>query len=148
MNKIIFFLFFSFFLFSASVNANESSIFGKWKTVDDDSGKVKSIVELYEDSGKLYGRILKLFPEPGKDPDPVCDLCPGDRKDQKIIGMVIIDGLTRDGNKWSDGEVLDPNNGKLYDCKIWLEGEKLKIRGYLLFFFRTQTWYRFDQAEG
>ena len=77
-------------------------------------------------------------------PDPVCEKCPGVRKNQKIRGMVIIDGLVQedDGKTWSGGEILDPAKGKTYTCKIWLDDGQLKGRGYLGILFRTQTWLR------
>jgi uncharacterized protein (DUF2147 family) len=54
--------------------------------------------------------------------------------------MEIIDGLTRDGDEWNSGTILDPEDGKEYRCKIWLEDGELKVRGYLYFFYRTQSW--------
>lgn len=120
------------------------SITGKWKTIDDNSAEARSIVEISERAGKIYGKVLKIFPKPSEDPDPVCDQC--DRSDprynKKIISMEIIQDLERDGDEYSGGHILDPENGKVYRCKIWLEGEILKVRGYWGPFYRTQTWLR------
>ncbi len=118
------------------------AITGQWKTIDDETGKPKSMVEIYIKDGKAYGKIVKLFREPGEDPDPVCEECTDYRKNKKIIGMTIITDMVQDGNEWEDGEILDPNNGKIYDCKLWVEDGKLQVRGYVAFFFRTQTWVR------
>lgn len=118
------------------------SILGKWKTIDDETGKPKSIVIIYEEGGKVYGKIEKLFREPGEDPDPICDDCTDHRKDQKVVGMVIITDMEKDDDEWTGGEILDPKNGKVYRCKIWLEDGDLKVRGYIAFLFRTQTWKR------
>lgn len=141
MQKTIFTL---LLLFAASLcYAQDTSIFGKWKTIDDNSGKARSIVEIYEQDGKAYGKIVELFPEPGEDPDPVCDECDQDdeRYGQPVKGLEIIRGLKADNNgNWKNGDILDPENGKEYDCKIWVEEGKLKVRGYLLFLYRTQTW--------
>lgn len=122
----------------------QNDITGKWKTIDDETGDAKSIVSIYERDGKLYGKIVKLFREPGQDPDPVCDECPEDdpRYNKKVIGMEIIKDLIKEGDKFIDGTVLKPDEGKIYDCKIWIENGKLKIRGYWGFFYRTQTWLR------
>jgi uncharacterized protein (DUF2147 family) len=122
-------------------------ITGNWKTIDDETGKPKSIVNIYKKSdGKLYGKIIKLFREKGEDQDPICDKCTDYRKNKKIIGMVIITGLEKDGDEWyADDAILDPNNGKIYDCKIWLDEDNpdlLQVRGYIGWFFRTQTWER------
>ncbi|PCJ87031.1 MAG: hypothetical protein COA57_05345 [Flavobacteriales bacterium] len=123
------------------------SIVGKWKTIDDDTGKAKSVVEIYKKSdGKYYGKITKLFREPGGDQDPVCSECDEDdlRHNKKIKSMEIIKELEKDGNMYEEGNILDPNNGTVYDCKIWREGNKLKVRGYVAFFYRTQTWYPYN----
>jgi uncharacterized protein (DUF2147 family) len=115
-------------------------IFGKWKTIDDETNKPKSVVEIYKKDGKAYGKIIRLFREPHEDQDPICDECTDYRKDQKIIGMTIITDMVQDDDEWEDGEILDPDNGKIYDCKLWVENGELQVRGYIAFFFRTQTW--------
>ena len=117
-----------------------ASPIGLWKTIDDESGKAESIVEIYEQDGMLYGRVVELLDPPPDDPNPVCDECKGDRKDEPIEGMVILRGMKPDGNAWSGGDILDPANGKTYGCKLWVENGKLKIRGYVAFFYRTQEW--------
>jgi uncharacterized protein (DUF2147 family) len=118
------------------------SIVGKWKTIDDASGEAKSIVEIFEKGGKAYGKVIRIFPGPTDDPDPVCDECEEDdpRYKKKIIGMEIISGMERSGDQYANGEILDPENGKVYRCKLWLDGDELKVRGYWGPFFRTQTW--------
>jgi len=125
---------------------SQSAVTGKWKTIDDETGKEKSIVEIYEKDGELYGKILKIFTEPNEDQDPICDKCSGDRKNKKIIGMEIIRDMEWDADdeEWEDGEILDPEDGKTYDCVIWREGDDLKVRGYVAFFYRTQTWKKAD----
>ena len=128
-------------IFSLVINGlNAQDIFGKWKTIDDDTGKPRSIVEIYKKDGKVYGKILKLFREPGEELDPICDECTDYRKNKKVIGLTIITGMEEDDDEWDDGEILDPENGKIYDCKLWIEDGNLKVRGYIAFFFRTQTW--------
>jgi uncharacterized protein (DUF2147 family) len=124
--------------------AQTQSIFGLWKTIDDETNKPRSIVEIYERNGKAYGKIIKLFREPDEDQDPLCDECTDERKDQRVIGMTIIREMERDDDEWEDGDILDPENGKVYDCKLWREGDKLMVRGYIAFFFRTQTWLKAD----
>lgn len=120
------------------------NIVGKWKTIDDNTNEARSVVEIIERGGKLYGKVVMLFPRPGEDPDPVCDKC--DARDQrfkkKIIGMEIIRDLKKDGLEYTGGDILDPENGKVYRSKLWVEGSELKVRGYWGPFFRTQTWLR------
>lgn len=122
------------------------SIIGQWKTIDDETNQPKSIVEIFERGGKVHGKIVKLFRKPGEDQDPVCDECDTDdpRYKKKIIGMEILKNMVKDDEEFSGGEILDPNNGRVYRCRIWLEGKDLKLRGYLGPFFRTQTWLKAD----
>jgi len=127
------------------------SVVGKWKTIDDETGKPKSVVELRIEKDKagkqrVYGKIVQLFRSPKEDQDPKCDKCTDYRKNKKIIGMDIVTGLLADGKEWkADQAILDPNNGKIYDCKIWLDESNpniLHVRGYIGFFYRTQEWIR------
>ncbi len=142
--KLLFTAIFSMVLFVSSITAQ--SVVGKWKTIDDETSKVKSIVEIYKKDGKVYGKILKLFKAPNEDQDPICDKCEGALHNKKIIGMQIINGLEEDDGNWeADDGILDPEKGTLYDCKIWVDEDDsdiLNVRGYIGFFFRTQTWHR------
>lgn len=123
--------------------ANAATIEGRWQTIDDETGEAKSIVELYQQNGQLYGKVTKVLSREGVAPNPVCKKCEGAHKDQPIEGMVIIEGLTREPDgSWANGTILDPANGKTYRATIWLENGALKVRGYLGIFFRTQTWQR------
>lgn len=111
---------------------------GFWQTIDDNTNEPRSIVEIYEKDGKVEGRIVKLInPE---EPNPMCDKCEDERKGQPIEGMVIIEELKQDGSEWAGGHILDPENGKTYRCRIWVEEGTLRVRGYLAIFRRTQTW--------
>jgi uncharacterized protein (DUF2147 family) len=116
---------------------------GIWKTVDEKTGKARSEVEIYEQGGKLYGKILSI-PEPNdKDGKPkICLKCPGADKDRPIIGLVIIKDLAASGDRYTGGTIMDPEDGKVYRAEIWIEGGTLKVRGYIGPFYRTQTWPR------
>lgn len=116
---------------------------GKWNTVDDKTGKVKSEVQLYDQGGRLYGKITGL-PEPNDDKGKpkVCTKCQGADKDQPIVGLVIIKDLAPDGERFKGGTILDPEDGKVYKAEVWTEGDKLKVRGYLGPFYKTQTWVK------
>jgi uncharacterized protein (DUF2147 family) len=132
-------------LFGASIAvAQAQDVTGKWKTVDDESGDERSIVDIYEKNGKMYGKVVKLFRVPGEDPDPVCTKCDDsdDRSNKKIIGMEILRDMKKSGDEYSGGNILDPKNGRIYRCSIWVEGNELKVRGYWGPFYRTQTWMR------
>jgi uncharacterized protein (DUF2147 family) len=127
-----------------ALGAGAGDIVGKWKTIDDETGEPKSIVTIYEQNGKYFGRVESLFRTPDQDQDPVCDQCAEDdsRRNQKVRGMEIIQDMAFTGERWEGGAILDPANGKIYKCEIWLENGDLKVRGYIFFLFRTQTWYQ------
>jgi len=122
-----------------------AQIEGKWKTIDDETGKPKSIVEIFKKSdGKYYGKVIQLLIKPA---DPNCSGCKDDRKDKPILGMEVIRGLSKDGSEFTKGTITDPKNGKTYKCTIKKEGEdKLNVRGYIGFsaLGRSQTWYKVD----
>lgn len=132
------------FLVALFITANVTAqdiVFGQWKTIDE-SGKAKSIVEIYEKDGKAFGKVVEII-DPDKQ-ESTCEECDEDdpRKDQKILGMEIIKDMEKDGSEWDDGTILDPNNGKVYSSKMWLENGKLYVRGYIGFSLigRTQVW--------
>jgi uncharacterized protein (DUF2147 family) len=131
------------FIVVASSAVAQKTVAGKWKTIDDNTGEAKSIIEIFERGGKMYGKVVQIL-DPTAKPDPICDKCPEDdpRFKKKIIGMEIIQGLVKDGDEYSEGTILDPEPGKIYRCKLWLEGEDLMVRGYWGPFYRTQTWKR------
>src|SRR5208283_291355 len=90
----------------ASTSSQNSPV-GQWKTIDDATGKVESLVLIQEENGKLYGRIEKLLAPDPQDPDPRCVHCTGEAKDKPLIGLRILWDLRKDGNQWSGGKVLD-----------------------------------------
>ena len=123
-----------------------SSPVGRWKTIDDVTGKVKSVVAIWEENGKLFGRIQKILDPDPKDPNPTCDDCEGELKGKPVIGLRILWDLQKDGDGWSGGTILDPANGKTYKCLVSVEdgGTKLKVRGFIgvSLLGRTQYWLR------
>jgi uncharacterized protein (DUF2147 family) len=124
----------------------QSTPAGLWRTIDDHTGKEKSLVRIVEVNGEFRGTIEKLFREPGEDPNPNCEKCTGDKKNKPVIGMMILTGLKKDNGQWAGGEILDPQNGKTYRCKAWLEnkGHDLHVRGFIgmALLGRTQIWKR------
>lgn len=116
---------------------------GVWKTIDDETGKPKSQVTIYEQNGKFYGKISEILTDRKQ---AVCDKCDGSKKDKPILGMVIIEGLKAEKDYWAGGTILDPNSGNTYKLSVWYEDGKrdvLKVRGkHWTGLYRTQTWYR------
>jgi uncharacterized protein (DUF2147 family) len=124
-----------------SVNAQD--VIGRWKSIDDETGKAKSIIEIYKQGDKYFGKIVKLLNEP----DGICRTCKTKYKNKNIEGLVILKDLEKDDDEYNDGEIMDPKNGKTYSCYIKLESaNKLKVRGYMGFSLlgRTQYWYRVE----
>lgn len=130
----------------------QTSAIGLWKTIDDETGKPKSLVRISEVNGEFQGKIEKLFRTPDQEQNPRCGKCEDARKDQPIIGMTVITGMKKDGEgEYSGGQILDSNNGKIYKSKMSLrEDGKLDVRGYvgLPMLGRTQTWVREEAAGG
>ncbi|WP_375558767.1 DUF2147 domain-containing protein [Bernardetia sp. OM2101] len=145
ISKISLFIILSLITFGFTSSNPNQTILGKWKTIDDETNKVSSVIEIYEVNGKVHGKIVEVLQE-GRDENTLCTECNGKRKNQKIMGMEILWDLEKESDtEWEDGEILDPNNGKTYSCQVELESnDKLKVRGYIGFSLmgRTQYWYR------
>jgi uncharacterized protein (DUF2147 family) len=116
---------------------------GLWQNIDDETKKPKALIRITEQGGVLTGRIEKILTDK---PDAVCDACTDERKGKPVQGMTILTGLKKDGEAWGGGEILDPNNGKVYrvNLKLAEAGRRLDVRGFIGFaaFGRTQTWIR------
>lgn len=142
MKQFIFFISLMVMLGAGSVVATESPV-GKWNTVDEKNGKVTSQVEIYEQSGKLFGKIVALTEPNDKQGKPkVCIACTGADKNKPIVGLVILRDLTPSGDSYKGGTVLDPEDGKIYTAEIWVEDGKLMVRGYSGFLYKTRTWLK------
>jgi uncharacterized protein (DUF2147 family) len=119
---------------------------GTWQTIDDHTGQPKALVQITQDgSGDLDGKVIKGL-SPNDQPDRRCTACTDARKDQLILGMTIINDMKKVDDGWDNGQILDPENGKIYKCKMHLEdgGQKLVVRGYIgvSLLGRSQTWIR------
>lgn len=144
------------FLFISSAYAIPSNLpTGYWKTIDDVTKKARAVIQI-EDAGnnQFSGRVVKVFPQPGVKENEFCTACTGARHNQRILGMTIMEGLKPEKDKvryWSNGKILDPKTGKIYNCKMHMteSGQKLEVRGYLglSLFGRTQTWLRVQKED-
>jgi uncharacterized protein (DUF2147 family) len=114
-----------------------------WRSIDDKTGQALSLIRIEEHDGVLSGRVEKILTS---DTDRVCVRCTGELRDKPVLGMTVITGMARDGDKWSGGNILDPGNGKTYRglIRILDNGRKLEVRGYIgvSLFGRSQTWLR------
>ena len=128
-----------------SLATAQMSPVGRWHTVDDKTGEVKSEINVIENAGVITGSVSKLLRKDAKQ-DDVCDKCTDDRKDKAILGLQIIRGAKKAEGKdvWEEGKILDPENGKNYTLRMTPVdgGKKLEVRGLIGPFGRTQTWVR------
>jgi|SRR6185295_16430720 len=142
----------SSFAYSADIPAD--SPVGYWKTIDDITGKPKSIIQIWKTKDNvLMGKVVKIFSKDGSDTqNKLCSSCRGDKHNQPIVGMVILTGLTVKEHQWDNGRIINPENGKTYRCAIRAveNGEKLNVRGYmgLPLLGRSQIWERVDLMSG
>ncbi len=148
MLKIAAYLMFGLFLvFSNIVIAENLSPVGLWKTIDDKTGKPRSLIRINESNGEYSATIEKglLATDTG---EAICDKCSDERKNQKLLGMTIVKGLKKNGPQYDGGEILDPDNGKTYRCKMKLDetGNRLEVRGFIgiSLLGRSQIWNRVE----
>ncbi len=134
-------------VFSSLAYADSSPV-GLWKTIDDATGKPRSLIRITDKNGELIATVKKGL-LPSDSPNDVCDQCTGERKGKPLIGMVIMDGMKAKGDVFEGGHILDPDNGETYKCKIKLDstGKKLEVRGFIgdSLFGRSQTWMREEE---
>lgn len=132
---------------SQTLWAAEATPAGLWKTIDDTINKPRSLIRITEQNG-VYSAVVEKGLLETDTGDKVCDKCTDERKGQKIIGMTIAKGLKKNGNKYDGGEILDPDNGKVYKCKMTLDesGNNLEVRGYIgiSLIGRSQIWHRVE----
>ena len=128
---------------ACAIAAGDALPIGLWTTVDDHTHQPRSQVEISERDGALYGKVVRVYPQPGEPADPRCEECAGERHNQKILGMTILWDLHRHGDAWDGGEILDPESGDTYRVTLHLtaDGRRLEVRGYvgIAVFERTQV---------
>ena len=139
-------------LFLSTAFAAPDTPVGYWKTIDDVTGKPKSIVHIWKTADNtLTGKVVKIFPSKGKTQGELCTACKGANSNQPIVGMVILTGLKGTQARWKNGEILDPENGKSYSCSVRVadNGNHLDVHGYigLPLLGRSQTWQRVDVMD-
>ncbi len=142
MRRMQFWLLSILTVFYVSVAAAKAPV-GNWTTIDDKTGKKRSLVHLSVEDGELSGKILHVYAEAGD--TGICKLCPGTFKNKPIKNLTFLWGLKEnpDGS-WSGGEILDPKSGKIYHARMTQKGDKLYVRGYVgvPLLGRTQIWTR------
>ena len=124
----------------------QASPVGLWKTIDDDTNQEKSFVRIVEVSGTLSGKIEKILDATKQ--DSTCEKCTDSRKNQKVLGMTIIENVKKAAGEehWDSGTILDPNNGKTYKVRLTPKdgGKVLEVRGFIGPLYRNQKWLRLE----
>ena len=130
-------------LFAVATFAQSNLSVGLWKSEEPDKS---TLIRTYEENGKLMGKVEKLMKKGVEDATSTCTKCTGESKDKPITGLPIIWDMKKDGAKWGDGKILEPDSGKVYACKIEPspDGKKLNVRGSILFLGKTQVWARVE----
>jgi uncharacterized protein (DUF2147 family) len=130
-------------LLATAQAADPNSPVGKWRTIDDKSGKPKSIVQITENDGVLTGKIVELLEGAS---EKACSKCEGDLKDKPLVGMRILWDLKKEGDTWTDGKIFNPADGGTYTSKAKLTdgGKTLDVIGKWMFFSKQQKWQRVE----
>lgn len=140
---------------SAADSTGDQGVYGYWKSVEKDTKRTQSIFKLYEEKGRLVGKIVKIYPKPGEKHDPICSECDGERKGKPKQGMVFFWNFVPSKDKprkWVDGKILNPDDGKVYGSEATLseDGKQLSVYGYIRILFKiggTNIWTRPTAAE-
>lgn len=141
-NRLLALLIFTFLFSTASIAQTSDAILGSWANPNG-----QDHILIYKKGNKYFGKLdwIKIpNDEHGKpktdinNPDPAL-------RSRPDLGLELLKDFTFDGdNVYNDGTVYDPKNGKTYSCKLTLEGNTLKLRGYIgiSLFGRTEIWTR------
>lgn len=118
---------------------------GLWIASDQRDGKPRALIRIAERDGEFFASIEQGL-RPEHEASPVCEKCPGARRNQPLLGMTIVWGMKRIGEGYGGGEILDPDTGQIYRCLMNLarDGKRLEVRGYLALplLGRSLTWRR------
>lgn len=129
-------------VFLVSFSGQAQDIFGQWKTIDDQTGEAKSIVEIYKRDGKVFGKIVSILNPEVK--DALCLKCEGEDKNKPVLGFELIKNMTKEGRYYKNGTIFDPEHGKKYKCRLMLteNPDILQVRGFIAFLYASQYWQR------
>lgn len=132
-------------LFIETPLAYSASLVGVWQTFSDKTGEAESLIQLTESNGRIDGKVMQVFSPPSDTSTPLCEACTGTNKDKPVVGMTILHAMVSADPAYAQGDILDPEDGQHYKCKLHLISDSvLEVRGYLgvSLFGRTQTWKR------
>lgn len=137
-------------LFALSAHAWAGEMAGVWQEYDDKTGKVEALIRIEQlPDGTYEGKIIRLMADVVGKEHMVCNNCQGSLHNQPLLGMRILFGMKRkDSLTFEGGEILDPDEGKVYRCRMRLseDGKTLEVTGYIgiSWFGQSETWKRAD----
>lgn len=137
----------SFALFCATLAADD--ICGYWKSINDDTDKTQCIVAIYEYEGKCYGRIIATCDKEGVVDDTIYhpkSRAPGVVGNPFYAGLDLLWNLRDRGERYK-GKIIDPQKGGIYNAEVWVDEGNLIVRGELLIFGKSVTWYPATTAD-
>jgi uncharacterized protein (DUF2147 family) len=138
-------------LVASPLSSDAQSVEGKWTTFNEETGSPLSVIEIKKVGNSIDGKVAEIFLERFQGDDPICTKCSAERKDKKVININFLWGFKKNGDEWTEGNILDPQDGHVYDFKLWLEDDNtIKVRGYggvMNLFYRTQTWKRLGTSQ-
>ena len=120
-------------------------VIGKWKIIKEETGEARSIVKIYEEDGEVYGQVIRILNEAKR--DKLCTKCKGEDKNKKIEGLILMKHFHKDGEEYVDGTIMNPDDGKIYKSKMWLDEDNpdlLNVGGYVGIFYKTVQWQRYE----
>jgi hypothetical protein len=131
--------------------AQEPTLAGVWKQIDPRTGIVGGLILFRENNGLWEGYIVKMYPKPGDPENPTCTACTGDRKNQPLLGLRLVENAKRDGLSYENGTILDPRNGSEYGVRVTLspDNQTVTVRGFLgiPLLGQSQEWKRLSEDE-
>jgi len=123
-----------------AASAQESPL-GKWRTLDDKTGKPMTVTEVYmAKNGTMAAKIVENLGLPA-----TCTTCSGEYKNKPVVGMVTLWNLKQKNGVWSDGNGYKPSEDtkfKVKSAKLIEGGNKLEVTGCKSVFCRSATWVR------
>ncbi len=142
--------FYSTVFFTAlSISCIGTEITGFWETLNEDTKKPSSVVAVYSYQGKFYGRIIGTYNDKGVLDDTLDhpkSKAPGIKGNPYYCGLDILWEMTPEEEGTYEGHIIDPEKGKIYDAKIWRQGDDLIVRGSVAFFGEKRTWPPFPES--
>ena len=131
---------------------NRNSIVGYWQTIDDYTHHANSVIKIWKQNKRYFGKIDYIYPVDGQKNTDLCTECKGEFHNKLMLGLMIMKDFKKmSPGYYSKGTIMDPRSGKVYKCHLTLkdEGHRLLVRGYIgiSLFGRTQTWNRISNPH-